>query len=49
MAHLVVIHGFSNSVSGRVSERASHSGLLEPRGTGIVMKEPGVRDMATCQ
>ena len=26
---------------------ASHWGLLEPRGTSTVLKEPGVRDMTT--
>ena len=29
----------------RCSQRASHSGLLEPRGTSTVLNEPGVRDM----
>src|SRR5215471_9083131 len=28
----------------RCSQRSSHSGLLEPRGTSTVLKEPGVRD-----
>jgi hypothetical protein len=26
------------------SQRSSHSGLLEPRGTSTVLKEAGVRD-----
>src|SRR5262245_16119759 len=28
-------------------QHASHSGLLEPRGTSTVLKDPGVRDMNT--
>jgi hypothetical protein len=43
---LFVLHGFSNFLSG-YSQFASHSGLLEPRGTSTVLKEPGVRDMTT--
>jgi hypothetical protein len=29
------------------SPHSSHSGLLEPRGTSTVVKDPGVRDMTT--
>jgi hypothetical protein len=29
----------------RCSQRASHSDLLEPRGTSTVLNDPGVRDM----
>ena len=36
------------SIAGSLwSQRSSHSGLFEPRGTSTVLKEPGVRDRAT--
>jgi hypothetical protein len=31
----------------RLAHAASHSGLLEPRGTNTVLNEPGVRDIST--
>ena len=35
----------ANSLPVQCSQPASHSGLLEPRGTSTVLKEPGVRDI----
>jgi hypothetical protein len=31
----------------QVSQRTTHSGLLDPRGTSTVLKEPGVLDRTT--
>jgi len=44
-------HQSAMSLSAQVKlvapHEASHSGLLEPRGTNTVLNEPGVRDIST--
>ena len=44
---LFVVHGPATPFRHWRSQRTSHSGLLEPRGTSTVLNEPGVRDRTT--
>ena len=45
--HSALSHAYATQIKLIAPQEASHSGLLEPRGSSTVRKEPGVLDRTT--